>query len=82
MYTLHISPAIANEWNVRCIGDVIPALADQSIEAGKLQVSEPVLREILADCKFMVDPKCVDASAAERAAYRGLLQQIEKQIAA
>jgi hypothetical protein len=78
MYTLRISPAIANEWNVRCIGDVIPALADRTFEPGKLQVSEPVLREILADCEFMADPRCVDASAAERSAYRGLRDQCKR----
>jgi hypothetical protein len=78
MYTLRISPAIADEWAVRCIGDVIPALADRIIEPGKLRVSEPVLREILADCRFMADPKCVDASPAERRAYRSLREQCER----
>ena len=56
----------------------IKALADRTFEPGKLQVSEPVLREILADCEFMADPRCVDASAAERSAYRGLRDQCKR----
>jgi hypothetical protein len=78
VYSLRISPTIAREWQVRCIGDVIPALADLSIDAGALHVSEPVLREILADCRFMADPKCVDASPNERRAYRTLREQCER----
>jgi len=77
MYTLQISPAIANEWNVRCIGDVIPALSTWD-GAAKLEVDAATANEIASDCRFYIDPKAIDATGAERAAYRGLLRQIEK----
>lgn len=76
MYALRISPAIANEWVTRCIGDVIPGLADKTISPGApLVVTSNTLNDIIADCAFYADPKCVDASPGERAAYRALLKQ-------
>lgn len=77
---LSLSPAIITEWSARCIADVIPALSSWS-GAAQIEVSEQTAAEIAADCRFYINPKAVDASPAERAAYRGLLRQIEKQTA-
>ena len=71
---LLLSPAIRNEWESRCIGDVIPALRDYAGERAVL-VDRSTLAEIKADCEFYVDPKAVDAAPGERAAYRALLKQ-------
>lgn len=74
---LTLSPTIRNEWQVRCIGDVVPALAEY---CGQRQIdvdSAVVAAEIAADCRFQADPRCVDNSPATRRAYLGLLRQIE-----
>lgn len=81
MYTLRITPAIANEWQSRCIGDVIPQLADQWIEPGRLAVDHATLQAVVADCRFMADPKAIDCSPAERRAYRTFLAQCERVLA-
>ena len=73
---LRISPTIAAEWDARCIGDVIPALASVDYSDGSIEVPIEVAIEIAADCRFYIDPKAVDATGAERAAYRALLRQI------
>jgi len=75
---LKITPAISNEWQVRCISDVIPALDGVDWTAGQIEVSAEVAREIAADCEFYINPKAVDATAGERAAYRGLLRQVRE----
>ncbi|ABD72068.1 hypothetical protein Rfer_4382 (plasmid) [Rhodoferax ferrireducens T118] len=62
----------------RCITDVVPALADLPWDtATAIEVEPPVAAEIRADCAFYIDPKAVDATAGERAAYRALLHQID-----
>jgi hypothetical protein len=73
---LRISSAIASEWDTRCISDVIPALEGLDYHGGALEVSPETAAEIAADCAFYIDPKAVDATAGERAAYRALLRQI------
>ena len=79
LYTLKLSPAIANEWMARCIADVIPALADYAIEPRrKIMIDRATLDEIIADCKFMADPKAIDCSPAERRAYRAMLAQCQQ----
>jgi hypothetical protein len=72
---------MAREWQVRCIADVIPTLSTWT-GAATLEVNAATAGEIASDCRFYIDPKAVDATGAERAAYRGLLRQIEKQMAA
>lgn len=74
---LKLSPTMRNEWQVRGIGDVIPALDGYAGEEAVL-VDAAVLKEIAADCRFYIDPKAVDATAGERAAYRALLKQCEE----
>lgn len=82
LYTLKLSRAIANEWLVRSIGGVIPALDDYAIEPGrKIMVDRATVEEIIDDCRFMADPKAVDASAAERRAYRAMRAQCEQALA-
>lgn len=79
LYTLKLSPAIAHEWQARCIADVIPALADYAIEPrGKIMVDRNVVDAIVADCKFMADPKAIGCSPAERRAYRTMLWQCQE----
>lgn len=78
---LRISAAICAEWDSRCIGDVVPALAETDYHQQDIEVSEEVARQIAADCEFYIDPKAVDATAGERAAYRALLNQIRKALA-
>ena len=73
---INLSPTIQNEWQTRCIGDVVPALADYAGEASVL-VDHAVLEEIKADCRFYINPKAVDATPGERSAYRALLKQCE-----
>jgi hypothetical protein len=79
---LKLSAAIRNEWAVRCIGDVVPALASIDYDQPEIEVGELAAREIAADCRFYIDPQAVDATAGERSAYRALLQQIEAALAA
>lgn len=75
---LVITPTIRNEWMTRCISDVVPALADLPWEtAPAVEIEPAVAAEIRADCVFHIDPKAVDATAGERAAYRALLRQID-----
>lgn len=74
---LIISPTIHNEWQVRSIGDVIPSLNTIPWEErATIEVDAVTADEIRADCEFYIDPKAVDATIGERAAYRGLLKQI------
>ena len=76
MYALRISPAIANEWRVRCVGDVIPGLVDKTISPGApLVVTGDTLNDIIADCEFMLDANGPDLYPGERTAYRALLKQ-------
>ena len=74
---LKISPTIANEWSVRCIGDVIPALAEVDLAQPTIEVDAMVAAEIAADCKFYLDPWGPETTVGERSAYRALLKQIE-----
>ena len=78
---LHLSPTIRNEWEIRCIGDVIPALANYDGRA-TVEVSVSVANEIAADCRFYMDNKAVDATSGERRAYRALWAQITRQLLA
>jgi hypothetical protein len=77
---LRIGATIANEWESRSIGGVIPALDGLTIRTGTLEVSADVAREILADCKFNGDarngPEYMDAGV--RRAYRALAAQIAR----
>lgn len=75
---LKISLSIRNEWQVRSIGDVIPALNSLPWKTESvIHVDAQTAKEIHADCAFYVDPKAVDASIGERSAYRALMRQIE-----
>ena len=75
---LTITPTIRNEWQVRCIADVIPALADVPWSIARtVQVDDATARAIERDCAFYIDPQAVDATAGERAAYRALKRQID-----
>lgn len=77
MINLRLSETIRNEWRVRCIGDVIPSLEGVCWDKPIASVTETTAREILADCEFYADPKAVDATPGERAAYRALARQIQ-----
>lgn len=72
--TLNLSSTILNEWQVRCIGEVIPQLADVTY-ADKMTVSEECCKEIAADCEFYLDPNGPETTVGERSAYRSLLKQ-------
>lgn len=75
---LKITPTMRNEWQVRGITDVIPALAELPWEAeDTVEVDTATANEIRADCAWYIDPKAVDATAGERAAYRAMLRQID-----
>ena len=74
---LRISQAIKTEWWARCIGDVVPALAELPWDSQSvINVTTETALAIRADCEFYADPNAVDATASERAAYRALLKQI------
>lgn len=75
--TLRLSAAIRNEWRVRCIADVIPALEGACWDVPRFATDYATLEAIRKDCAFMASPECVDAYPAERAAYRALLKQCE-----
>lgn len=80
---LKISLSIRNEWQVRSIGSVIPALESLPWENEScIEVEPEIAKEIRDDCAFYVDPKAVDASVGERSAYRGLMKQIDAALAA
>lgn len=82
LYTLKLTPTIANEWLVRSIGGVIPELDGYAIKPGrKIMVDRATVGQIIDDCKFMADPKAVDCSPAERRAYRAFLAQCERALA-
>ena len=75
---LKITTSIRNEWLVRSIGDVVPALNSIAWETESvIQVDAQTAKEIHADCAFYIDPRAVDASVGERAAYRALMRQID-----
>lgn len=73
---LRLSATMRREWEVRCIADVIPGLDGWRGEL-ELELDERTAGEIARDCRFYMDPRCIDASAGERAAYRALLRQVE-----
>jgi hypothetical protein len=76
---LKITPTMRNEWQVRGITDVIPALANLPWETqNAVEVDATTAKEIRADCAWYIDPKAVDATAGERAAYRALLRQVQR----
>lgn len=72
---LKVPPTIRREWMTRCIADVIPALDGYGGEA-VVMVDHAVAAEIAGDCEFYADPKAVDATAGERAAYRAFGKQV------
>ena len=75
---LKITPAMRSEWQVRGITDVIPALAELPWEAeNAVEVDAGTANEIRADCAWYINPKAVDATVGERAAYRALMRQID-----
>jgi hypothetical protein len=74
---LKLSPTIRAEWETRCIGDVIPALANYA-GAECVEVTADTARAIAADCAHYVNPRAVDATLGERAAYRALLVQVQR----
>ena len=75
---LKITPTMRNEWQVRSITDVIPALAELPWETSNVvDVDTRIANEIRADCAWYIDPKAVDATAGERAAYRSMPRQID-----
>lgn len=75
---LRISPAIRNEWQVRAITDVIPALENLPWEAENvILVDSSTAKEIRADCAHYIDPKAIEATIGERSAYRALMRQID-----
>ena len=73
---LSLSKVIVQEWQSRCIGDVIPTLRDWR-GSPTVVVDDKTAREIAEDCLWYADPKAVDATPGERAAYRGLLRQCQ-----
>lgn len=80
---LKITSAIRNEWQVRGISDVVPALAEIAWDVDNvIFVDAATAREIRADCAFQMDPRAVDANLGERSAYRALLRQIDSASAA
>lgn len=75
---LKITPTMRNEWQVRGITDVIPALTELPWETAKtVEVDTRTANEIRADCAWYIDPKAVDATPGERAAYRAMLRLID-----
>ncbi len=75
---LRISPSIRNEWQVRAITDVIPALEHLPWERENvIMVDDATAKQIRADCAHYIDPKAIEATIGERSAYRGLLRQID-----
>lgn len=80
MYNLRITPAIFNEWAVRCIGDVIPSLSID--KPGVVAVTHETLKEILADCEFMLDANGPDLYPSERAAYKAMIKQCKLALSA
>lgn len=73
---LRISATMANEWAVRCIGDVIEGMPEFEYSGGELNVSDDVAKQIAADCEYMIDRDGPDMTIGERSAYRALLKQI------
>lgn len=75
---LKITPTMRNEWQVRGITDVIPSLAKLPwATENAFEVDTATANEIRADCAWYIDPKAVDATTGERAAYRAMLRQID-----
>lgn len=74
---LSLSPTIRREWQSRCIADVVPALDGYEGQAAAM-VDHTTALEIAKDCEWYADPKAVDATAGERAAYRALAKQIKE----
>ncbi len=75
---LKLSSGIRNEWAVRCIGDVIPSLADVDYEQPSIDVDVQTLKEIKADCEWYMDPKAVDATSNERAIYKRMIEKVNQ----
>lgn len=75
MRTIKLSPTMQHEWHSRCIGDVIPGLANYSGQP-TVTVDDDTAREIADDCRHYINPRAIDASPGERAAYRALLRQV------
>lgn len=75
---LKITEAIADDWAVRCIHDVIPGLPEFKSGASTLQVSATVMQEVLADAEFNADtregPEYMQTGL--RSAYRALAARI------
>lgn len=71
---LKVSPTIQHEWMARSIGGVIPALDGYAGE-DVVVVDHATAVEIAEDCEWYADPKAVDATPGERAAYRALAKQ-------
>lgn len=66
-----LSHTIRREWQVRCIGDVVPGLAAYGGEA-HVDIDADTARDIAADCRFQADPKAIDQPPGVRLAYEAL----------
>ena len=73
---LTLTPVIRQEWQVRCIGDVVPALADY-IGQAHVDITAATAAEIAADCRFQADPRCIDHAPGVRLAYSALMRRLE-----
>ena len=68
---LLLSHTIRHEWQVRCIGDVVPGLAAYGGEA-HVDIDAHTAQDIAADCRFQADPKAIDQPSGVRLAYEAL----------
>ena len=68
---LLLSYTIRREWQVRCIGDVVPGLAAYGGEA-HVDIDAHTAQDIAADCRFQADPKAIDQPPGVRLAYEAL----------
>jgi hypothetical protein len=68
---LLLSHTIRREWQVRCIGDVVPGLAAYGGEA-YVDIDANTAQDIAADCRFQADPKAIDQPPGVRLAYEAL----------
>lgn len=75
--SLKLSSTIQHEWEARSIGDTIPELDISERYPPVIKVSEQCCREIVADCRFALDPNGPETTVGERSAYRALLKQCE-----
>lgn len=74
---LLLSITIRNEWQARCIADLVPGLAGYAGES-HIDIDASTAKSVAQDCRFQVSSQGIDHSEPVRQAYHALLIRLTR----